>query len=163
MHATKSKQQFVKNRKLRRCDRKESTWYYAQLAFLIIPWKCRLISNPTGILLKRIFLIQANNIESAFNKAHRILAISEHTDRPGILKGSKVIVKKIGILELDQINDEFQSGAEVFDETEPGKPLAEITKQIISTQKQIRLIAYEKKHGKLPLLPICYGEEFDQD
>jgi len=76
------------------------TWYFARLAFMAIPWNARNSSNPKGTLFRKYYLLRARNIESAFNKADRILSVSEHCDGSGSLKGKRVCFKKVGVLNL---------------------------------------------------------------
>src|SRR5258706_677437 len=102
-------------------------------------------------------------MKSAFNKAGHILSMSEHCDGDGVLRGERVIFKKVGILDLEPLCERLQSGVELFDESEVGTRYLEISREVITNQKRARMIAQERKNGKPSLLDACWGNGFDKD
>lgn len=137
------------------------TWYFVRLAFLSIPWKLRRSKNPRGTLFTRYFLIQATNIRGAFRKANHILSLCNHCDGDGRLDGKQVACKKIGILDLEPLYERLQSGAELFDERCGEEQLLKIAQRVITSRQKGRMIRYEEKNGKPPLLDVCWGDGFE--
>src|SRR6266498_1553834 len=120
------------------------TWYFVRLAFLAIPWEAKKNKPAKGTLFKQYHLIRAKNVSSAFRKADRILHFSEHPEGTGTLNDEKVVVKKVGILDLEPLYEPIKSGVELFDESEVDVRYSDAQKLVIPKRQRLRMIAYEK-------------------
>jgi len=137
------------------------SWYFLRLAFLAIPWEARGNKDTKGVLFKQYYLLKAKAMKSAFEKAKRILSVSQHCEGDGRLKGKRVIFKSVGIMDLEPLYEPLQSGAELFDESEEGISYVEAKKQVIGKQKMARMITNERMKGKPKLLDVYWGKDFE--
>ncbi|OJV25751.1 MAG: hypothetical protein BGO12_11295 [Verrucomicrobia bacterium 61-8] len=137
-------------------------WYFVRLAFLAIPWKSKDDEDPVGTLVERSYLIQATSMKSAFKKADHILAISEHCEGDGRLRGKRVVFKRVGILDLVALYEHLQSGVELYEEAEADVRRSDVAKRIISVRSSSRMIALEGRLGRPDLLNVWWGDDFDK-
>ncbi len=137
-------------------------WYFVRLALLAVPWEVQNKRSIHGTLFMHYHLIRAKNIRSALDKAEHILAVSENRKGAGRLHGHRVDYRKVGILDLEPLYQKLESGIEIFDESKPNISLSSISRHVLSTERRLQMIEYERKKGKPPLLDIFWGEDFDK-
>jgi hypothetical protein len=139
-----------------------SRWYFTRLALLAVPWETRNKRTAKGTLFRQYHLIRAKNITSAFDKAEHILALSENRKGAGKLNGHRVDYKKVGIMDLEPLYQKLASGVELFDESELHVSFTSICRRVISADRRLEMIEYEKIKGKPPLLDVFWGKKFDK-
>jgi hypothetical protein len=139
-----------------------SAWYFARLALLAVPWEARNKRTAKGTLFTQYHLIRARNISSAFDKAEQILALSENRKGAGKLNGHRVDYKRVGILDLEPLYQKLASGVELFDESKQHVSFSSICRRVLSADRRLEMIEYEKMKGKPPLLDVFWGKKFDK-
>jgi hypothetical protein len=122
----------------------------------------RLKKQSEGTLFRRYFLVQAADMKSALRKANRILAVCEHLDGDGVLRGKRINFWGVGIITVQPLYEPLASGVEVLEEQDQNIRYGQAKRLTLSARAIQKMIAREEKFGKQELLPICWGDDFDE-
>jgi hypothetical protein len=140
--------------------KKAYRWYFLRIAVLIVPWRLREQKNPKGRSCRFCYLIHATSLRSAQNKAEWIMSTHESVSGTAEVKGKRVVVFKVGILDLEQLQERVQDGVEIFEEACEETTMSEVRKTLLKKEAVQREIKKEKQLGFLPMLSTYWGEEY---
>jgi hypothetical protein len=135
-------------------------WYFVRIAVLIIPWARRKTKNPKGTPSKVSYLVKARSLGAAKAKADFLLSVNANTTGSYERDGEKVSILKVGVMDLEQLQERLQDGVEIFEETETDARLEDFRKILVNPRTLRREIKKDDLQGFLPMLPVRWEKEF---